>query len=379
LQQRVEMSDLLATGMVVGVLLVVALGLLLLVRSLTAPPAVSGRVEEWQAKGKYYPASVGSSFQDIFYVLDSPPKECASKEKRLLCLIHGYPTSSFDWHRVWPSLHATFTQSGIPIVAMDLLGYGFSAKPVSLEGRSDLGEQIHVQADIVEQLLLHIHCQTDEHLSAPTAVDFLVHDYGDTVGQELLHRFRNGEVDRRLGMRSIAFLNGGMEPAVHRPVLLQKALAAPLLGGLLCRLLTRGSFGRSFSAVFGSLTQPSETELDEHWALLCYNKGWLVQPSLIKYMEQRAKHRLRWTSVLKDSGGIPWCMIDGPADPVSGTHMAKAVAELGGCRAVPWEEACSQEKAPFVQLLPEGIGHYPQLESPSATLKVFQHFHSLLS
>lgn len=117
-------------------------------------------------------------------------------------------------------------------------------------------------------MLLHV----TEEMSG-SEVDFLCHDYGDTVGQELLYRFKHGLADSKLHMRSISFLNGGMEPAVHRPVPLQKALAAPVLGQVICRLLSRSSFGRSFSAVFGELTKPSSVELDEHWAILCQNKG----------------------------------------------------------------------------------------------------------
>src|SRR3546814_12871876 len=41
----------------------------------------------------------------------------------LLCL-HGFPTASWDWHRLWPALTATRR-----VIALDFLGYGFSSKP----------------------------------------------------------------------------------------------------------------------------------------------------------------------------------------------------------------------------------------------------------
>ncbi|MCP5483006.1 MAG: alpha/beta fold hydrolase, partial [Spirochaetales bacterium] len=41
-----------------------------------------------------------------------------------LLLIHGFPTSSFDWIYVWPELAKRYR-----LVAADLIGFGFSAKP----------------------------------------------------------------------------------------------------------------------------------------------------------------------------------------------------------------------------------------------------------
>ncbi len=41
-----------------------------------------------------------------------------------LWLIHGYPTSSYDWSELWPELTSRFD-----VFAADMLGFGFSAKP----------------------------------------------------------------------------------------------------------------------------------------------------------------------------------------------------------------------------------------------------------
>src|SRR5678815_3549253 len=41
-----------------------------------------------------------------------------------LLLIHGFPTASYDWHRIWPGLTEHFS-----VYALDLLGFGLSAKP----------------------------------------------------------------------------------------------------------------------------------------------------------------------------------------------------------------------------------------------------------
>ena len=41
-----------------------------------------------------------------------------------LVLVHGYPTSSWDWAKIWAPLAARFD-----VIAPDMLGFGFSAKP----------------------------------------------------------------------------------------------------------------------------------------------------------------------------------------------------------------------------------------------------------
>ena len=56
----------------------------------------------------------------LFYI-----DEAATEEHRgTILLIHGFPTSSWDWWKIWPTLNRHYR-----LVAMDLLGFGFTAKP----------------------------------------------------------------------------------------------------------------------------------------------------------------------------------------------------------------------------------------------------------
>ena len=45
-----------------------------------------------------------------------------------LLLIHGYPFNSWDWAPIWDRLTERFT-----VIAPDMLGMGFSDKPVAYE------------------------------------------------------------------------------------------------------------------------------------------------------------------------------------------------------------------------------------------------------
>jgi len=249
-----------------------------------------------------------------------------------LLLIHGFPTASFDWHRVWDDLAARFSR----VVALDMIGFGFSDKP----RRYDYS--IAGQADLHQALLREL--GIDRH-------HVLAHDYGDTVAQELLAR-------RPDGLLSVCFLNGGLFPETHRARFVQRVLASPL-GPALARLMNERSFRRSFAAVFGRDTKPTREEMHELWQLVAENDGPAVFPKLIGYMEERKRFRERWVDALVRSP-VPLRVIDGADDPVSGAHMAARYREL-----VP---------NPDVVLLP-GIGHYPQLEAPRAVLDAFFAFH----
>jgi pimeloyl-ACP methyl ester carboxylesterase len=49
----------------------------------------------------------------------------APEEKEVIILIHGFPASSFDYHRALQFLEA----SGHPVLLFDHVGFGFSDKP----------------------------------------------------------------------------------------------------------------------------------------------------------------------------------------------------------------------------------------------------------
>ena len=252
----------------------------------------------------------------------------------LLC-IHGLPTASWDFHRVWPGLEARF---GL-VLAADMLGFGFSAKP---RGHT---YSIAEQADLHEQLLR-------EH--GVSRVHVLAHDYGVTVAQELLARYheRRARGDGSLQLESICFLNGGLFPETHRALLLQKLMLTPL-APLLTRILNFRGFSQSFSQVFGAQTKPNRAELEQFWRLLRYNDGTREFYRLFHYMVERRTQRARWVGAMQQ-GGVPLLLVNGPEDPISGAHMAARYREL-------------IQDANVVSL--PGIGHYPQVEDPAGVLR----------
>lgn len=249
-----------------------------------------------------------------------------------LLLLHGFPTASWDWHRIWAPLARRFE-----LIAPDMIGFGFSEKPV------DYDYTIMDQADLHEALMQHLgHSQ----------VHVLAHDYGDTVAQELLARQLS--IEEQFTMLSVCFLNGGLFPGAHRPRLIQRLLMSRF-GPSLTPFLGRKSLARTFQRIFGPQSQPSAADLDHFWQLVDHGNGKRVIPKLIHYMAEREKFEARWVGALARSN-IPMRLIDGAADPISGAHLAERYRT-----AVP--------KADVVLL--DAIGHYPQVEAPEA---VVQHY-----
>ncbi len=271
--------------------------------------------QDWRAKAKYF------DFQgnQIAYWTGE------NTNAKPLLLVHGFPTCAWDWVPVWDTLGAQHH-----LIACDMLGFGLSDKPHS-------GYSIHRQSDVQEAML--------EHLGV-TKFDALVHDYGVSVGQELLARQQEGPSASGLGQ--MVFLNGGIFPDQHRPVLMQKVGVSPF-GFLLGLVNNRNLFGKSFSQVFGPKTKPSERELDQFWEFIAHNGGHRIMHKLLHYIADRRKHEARWEAALvrtQDKIGL----INGALDPVSGKHAYDK-----------WREVVPNARYHFLP----NVGHYPQVEAPS--------------
>ena len=248
--------------------------------------------------------------------------------------IHGFPSASWDWHNQWQAM-----STGFNLVAMDMLGFGLSDKPLPHQYR------LTEQAGYYERLLQHLnikHCH------------ILAHDYGDSVAQHLLHLHQAGELS--FAPRSITFLNGGLFSESHRPLLTQKLLKSPI-GSLLVKLLSQDSLQRSFKKIFGAETPPERQDVQILWQLLQFNNGAAAMPSLLRYIDERKLHREDWVSAMQKTD-VPLYFINGAQDPISGEHM-----RLRYCEII--------SNARTVSL---AVGHYPQIEAAEEVINLFRRF-----
>ncbi|MFK7958735.1 MAG: alpha/beta fold hydrolase, partial [Lysobacterales bacterium] len=236
-------------------------------------------------------------------------------------LIHGFPTASWDWHRIWPDLRPLG-----PLVAPDLLGFGYSSKPVGYP--YSIQDQAQLCLSLCRELKID-------------RIHILAHDYGDSVAQELLALSSAG-----LAIESVYLLNGGIIPGEHRPRPIQKLLVGPL-GSVIARFMSRARFRRSFAAVFGPDNQPSDADLQACWRLIEQHGGRRVMATISQYQKERTVQKRRWVDALTNAP-CPTGAYIGDLDPVSGAHMAEALSR----------------RCPELRITRNSsIAHYPQLEA----------------
>ncbi len=285
-------------------------------------------LKQWRQNAEYF--AVGDH-RIAFWATRKP-----DDAKPWLLLIHGFPTSSWDWSAVWPILKPHFN-----LAALDMLGFGLSDKP------KNIAFSLMHQADLQEALLSELGVG-EAHL--------LVHDYGNSVGQELLARQQENGLS--FSLKSICFLNGGLFPEQHRPLPIQKLGVSPL-GGLIGFLLSRDKLRQNFDQIFGPNTKASDAEIDGHWELIKAQGGVRIFHKLLQYIPERKANRERWVGALVNAA-VPIRLIDGGADPISGKHLYDYYKQQ-----VPNADA----------VLFDTIGHYPQTEAPQEVASAFLEFH----
>lgn len=290
------------------------------------------KVSQWKNKGLYF----NFKGHQIFYI-----KEGSGP---LLMIFHGYPYNSFDFHAIWDTLTSKYT-----VVIVDIIGMGFSDKPKNHEYTfQETAEIYKTLAGLLQIKEVHI----------------LAHDLGVSVVQELIAQ----DAEKRLDFKilSVAFLNGGLFMDVYKPRLMQRLLSespAPV-GKLLSKLISKKSIDKAISEVFGPQTKLDADLQDMFWDILTYNDGKSIAYLMGRLVFEKKHFQDRWISSMKKTP-VPMCFINGPSDPNSGIHMVKRYKEV-----IP---------DPKVFMLPEFIGHWPQLEDPEGVLKHYASFRNEVS
>ena len=296
------------------------------IMSNTSPTFTSESVSDWFERGRFRMLEEKSIF-----TIDE-----GDASLPVIILIHGFPTSSFDWRPIWQTVSSQYR-----LISLDMHGFGFSDKPDSR------CYSIHQQADLFEALIGQL--KIDSY-------HVLAHDYGVSVAQELLARQLDGQ---GVGaFRSVCLLNGGLFPETHRALLIQKLMLSPL-GKYINKFTGFEQFKASFSSVFGPNTQPSDRELHEFWEIINFRGGRHVFHNLITYILDRRTHRERWVAALQNAH-VPMSLINGSVDPVSGSHLVERYQELG----------CRLDHLAAL----DNIGHYPHVEAPDLVASAYLEF-----
>lgn len=251
----------------------------------------------------------------------------------VLVLLHGFPSSSFDWRRF---LHHERDQA---VLAFDFLGFGLSDKP------RDVDYSLFGQADLTLELIRR-------ELDGQSC--FLVaHDMGTSVATELMARDLRGEVD--VDLAGALLFNGSILLERANPTLGQKLLRTPV-GPLFTRLLNERLFRRQFAALFSATHPLDPDEAHDQWALIRAGGGNRLAHRLIVYMDERDRHAQRWHGAFRD-WDKPLSLLWGMRDPVAVPAVLDGLREL-------------RPQAPVTEL--RDAGHYPQIEVPEQVADAVQ-------
>ncbi len=274
-------------------------------------------VEQWWSAGEHVGLRLGADERSIFVRrLGSGPS---------LTLLHGFPSSSFDWAAVAPALAEQRT-----LLIPDFLGFGASEKP------REHAYSLHEQADLVEALWAREGVDT-------TVV--VAHDYAVSVAEELLARRAEGGL--AVELQRVLLLNGGVYPDLHRPQPTQTALLDPQQGPQLSAMINEELFVAGLAPTFAAGFDAARDSADM-WQTISRDGGAQIMHLLIRYMSDREAHGERWVAALEQTG-VPLSFVWGMLDPVSGAHMAERIRER-----LP--------DAPLLAL--ERVAHWPSLEAP---------------
>jgi pimeloyl-ACP methyl ester carboxylesterase len=239
-------------------------------------------------------------------------------------VLHGFPTSSYDFTRVIPLLSDRYR-----LILFDYPGFGFSDKP------RQFNYSLFEYADAAQTVAAHFGLER---------VLMFTHDIGDSVGLELLRR--GTPVVEKLVMMNGSVFSIPLDDI--KMLMMQRLLLHHFTGPLISklRLFRKSVFASTFNKIFGQ-PLPGE-DIDAFWSLLQYNDGVGVYHQLIGYMRERWQHQQEWLDTLQ-SHCEPLTVIWGQADPVATPEVADIIR---------------QRRSDATDIRLEGIGHYPHWEAP---------------
>ena len=290
-------------------------------------------IERWKNKGFYI--YVNSSIPLEVFVLQIG-NALAEPEKTLL-LLHGFPESSFSFHKVIDGLSAYFDR----LILFDFPGYGFSDKP-----KKGYHYTLLHQADIALEVwrLLGIR---GGHL--------LAHDMGDSVATELIARRIEKTLPKwfDIGFKSLTLTNGSIVMQFAQLRIMQKLLLTKL-GKSLSFLSNRWIFGHQIKSAHGDVPL-DEKEIDRLWAMQLHNNGKKIVHRTIHYILDRKQFEAsRWLPALSLTQ-TPIHICWGKKDAVAKVQTAHFLQQ----------NICPKASLTIL----ENVGHFGQLGSPTAWLK----------
>ena len=285
------------------------------------------QLTSWESEGTYI--KYGPFEHKIFVKQFGSPT--ASVHKTLL-LIHGFPESSFSYHKIIEGMLSLFDR----IILFDMLGYGFSDKPT--EGYT---YSLFEQADTVFAVWKHFGIKGGHMLS---------HDMGDSVATEIVARHENQLMPAWFseGLQSLTFTNGSMVLELAALRITQKILLSNY-GHIMKNVTTFKIFDQQVRSAHGNKKLSAES-IQALWEGNTLQEGHQKTYLTIKYLNDRKRfEKTRWLPALAQTK-LPIHICWGNEDAVARVAMAHHLKE----------HVCKDATLTIM----EGLGHFCQLGSP---------------
>ena len=268
--------------------------------------------------------------RNVFYI-DSKYKS-KEKIKETLVILHGYPTSSFDYHKVLTSLSKKYR-----VVIHDHLGFGFSDKPL------DYSYSLIEQADVALQLWKQLGLKK---------VTLFAHDYGTSVATEIIARHNKQQTN--LQIDTLILSNGSVHIEHSKLRIIQKLLKNKIIGKFVANLSSFSIFRKNMKNIYFDNTKATNKELKEMWFQLEHNNGRKVIHQLTNYINERYYFWHRWIGALKETQ-IPTKIIWAKNDPIAIPKIAELLHKEIPNNNLFWLAEC---------------GHFLMLEKPQEWTKL---------
>ena len=280
---------------------------------------------EWKSKGNFIQVN-----NNRLFVIDT--NNNINTSQKSMVILHGYPTSSFDYYKVLPELSKNYR-----VILHDHLGFGFSDKP------EDIDYSLIKQADIALELWRQLGLKK---------IHLFAHDYGTSVATEIIARYNANELD--IEIVELIITNGSIHIELSQLRTIQKLLKHKILGKYVAKLTNFPIFRKNMKNIYFDSSKVTDNELKEMWKLIELNGGRKVIHKLTQYINERYLHWNRWVGALKKTQ-IPTKIIWAKNDPIA----VAAIAEL-----------LSKEISKNTLYWLENTGHFLMLENPKGFMKL---------
>jgi len=255
------------------------------------------------------------------------------RTKPAVVIIHGYPTSSYDFHAL-----ATLLRGSACVRVLDMPGHGFSDKP-----RNGYRYSLFDDARLVDYYLREVADLKDFTL--------LTHDRGDSVGLALLQMYQGNGI-RPYRINHLIITNGNVYLPLAKLSMGQKLLLNPVSGQLFSSMLTGSRMAHSMAETVYT-PRLTEDEVVAVGSILDYQDGCRIQHSLIQYLNERKVNEVAWLQELSRSD-VPTTLIWGELDPIAPTTVADYV----------WVNYLRNRKTPARYWRLPCANHYLQVDQP---------------